>query len=131
MDLLENCELCYPFTLSEFPATIVIEGNLDPAKQYYFKVTDKFQNSFVTSLITPDGDGTVTINVTTAPSSFIGELPAAWFNKNAGKFLIEASQTKDIWTPETFTFWIASAPSEYECIVVEFFNDDSEKNTIL
>lgn len=127
VDLLENCETCYPFTLSEFPETLVIEAALNPALQYYFKVTDKFLNSFVTGLITPDVDGTVTIQVV---ADFVSELPAAWFNKNAGRFYIEASLTTDIWTPEEM--FLGTVPyTAYTCIVVEFVNDDSEKNTIL
>ncbi len=131
MDLLEDCELCYPFTLSEFPETIVIEGGLNPAIQYYFKVTDKFQNSFITEQITPNVDGDVILQVVAGvpvpPSSFTGTLPAAWFNKNAGKFYIEASLTTDEWIPVNLTF----NAETYQCIVVEFVNDDSEKNTIL
>jgi len=133
VNLLENCELCYPFTLSEFPDTIVIEAGLDPSKQYYFKVTDKFQNSHVTNPLTPDVNGIVTIQVLQqgyVVSDFINEPSPAWFNKNAGRFYIEASLTTDIWTPERL--WLGSQPySEYECIVVEFVNDDSEKNTIV
>lgn len=134
MDLLENCSTCYPFTLSEFPNQIIIEGQLDPALEYYFKLTDKFQNSFVTESLSPDVDGIVTINVTDSnygASSFISELPGAWFNKNAGKFYIEASVSIQDWQPVTFTFLVGSVETEYECIVVEFVNDDSERNTIL
>lgn len=120
VDLLENCETCYPFTLSEFPSPIVIKGGLNHALQYYFKFTDKFQNSFITLLITPDANGIVTITI---PASF----PAAWFNKDAGRFYIEASLTTDIWTPVNFTFSVVT----YGCIVVEFVNDNSGKNTIL
>jgi hypothetical protein len=133
MNLLEDCELCYPFTLSEFPETIVIEAGLDPNEEYYFKVTDKFGNSQVTVPLTPDADGIVTIQVVTAgyaSSSFINEPSPAWFNKNAGRFYIEASLATDIWEPERL--WLGSEPySEYECVVVEFVNDDSEKNVIL
>lgn len=130
IDLLENCSLCYQFALSEFPTQIIIDGDLDPTKEYYFKVTDKFNNSYVTIPLTPDTDGIVTIQVLAdgyLASSFVNEPSAAWFNKNAGIFTIEASLETPLWAPETFTF--QGLP--YECIAVQFFNDDSEKNTIL
>lgn len=133
IDLLENCELCYQFSLTQFPESIVIQGDLDPDEEYYFKFTDKFNNSYVTELITPDVDGNVTIytqlieGTPDIPSSFPVELPAGWFNKDAGKFTIEASLTTDAWEPVTMTF--NALP--YQCIQVQFYFDTSDKNTIV
>jgi hypothetical protein len=129
-DLLENCELCYPYVLSELPDVIVIEGGLDPLKDYYFKFTDKFPNSFITEQLTPNVDGDVVIQVNTVGvdlTNFITPTPpAAWLNKNAGRFYIEASETLNTWTPVTFTF----GTETYTCIVVQFAYDNSETNTI-
>lgn len=125
MDLLENCELCYLFNLSQFVETIVIEGDLDPAKEYYIKVTDKFNNSFVTEALTPDAQGVITID--TAADFEPTPIPQAWFNKDAGYFNFEASLTLNDWQPETFTF--NALP--YECIKVQFYYDTSDKNVIV
>lgn len=134
MNLLENCTDCYPVTLSELPDTIIIQGAFNIENQYYFKFTDKFNNSLVTSAVTPDGDGIaiIYVNPDTAdpdniiPSSFGSDLFPAWLNKNAGKFYIECSLTIDVWNPEAMTFDTVS----YTCVVAEFVFNDSTANVI-
>lgn len=130
VDLLENCSECYEYTLSQFPDTIVISADLDHAKEYYFKFTDKFNNSYSTNALTPDVDGIVTINVLTVgytPTDFVTEPSPALFNKDAGLFTIEASETNNPWEAVDLTF----GGEIYQCIVVEFFADDSDKNFIV
>lgn len=129
MNLLESCSECYQFALSEYPTVIHINAGLTPAAQFYFKVTDKFQNSYVTEQLTVAGDGSVTIQVLTegySATSFMNEPSPAWFNRDAGRFLIEASAETDNWIPVDLTFDTVT----YQCITVQFYNDDSEKNTI-
>lgn len=126
MNLLETCETCYPYSLSEYPTDIVINGEI--TEPLYYKITDKFQNSFTTEeLITPV-DGSVTLQIEQVcynPSDF-EDLPEAWLNKSAGRFYIEASLDKQNWQPVNFTF----GGLEYGCIVVTFYFDNSDKNTI-
>jgi hypothetical protein len=120
MDLLENCDECYQFTLSELPATsIIIKGGLTPTTNYILKVTDKFGNKYSSTTQSTDGSGNLTV---TLGASF----PPQFFNRNAGTFRFEVSKTAMPWAPETVTFNSIG----YTCVLVDFVNDDSAVNVI-
>ena len=119
MDLLENCSLLYSYKLTEFPTAIVIQGNLAPTTGYYIKVTDKFGNAFLTGPVITNTYGTLNISV---PISF----PTGWFNRNAGKFKIEASITSQPFNPVNFTF----NSVQYPGIEAEFVEDNTPVNIV-
>lgn len=119
MDLLQNCEECYVFKLSEYIDTVVIKAGLSADTNYILKVTDQFGNKFSTGAITSAGDGSLTIPV---PDSF----PKAWFNRNNGRKKFELSLTAQPWAPVNLTFNTVI----YTCIVVEFISDDAGVNII-
>lgn len=119
MDLLENCDDCYQFNISEFPSSLIIKAGLEISTWYILKVIDKFGNRFSSVPTVSSGAGVLTIAI---GNSF----PAQMFNRNAGSFRLELSKTAQPWTPVTVTF--ATVP--YECILVECVNDASNINTI-
>ena len=117
--LLENCDTCYLATLSELPASLIINGALQPSTNYILKVTDKFGNKFSAPATGTDGSGNLTVAI---PVNF----PINWLNHNAGKFLLEVSKTAQPWQPETLTF----GANTYTCIIAQFVTDPSGINTI-
>lgn len=120
MDLLENCVAAYPYCLSELPSLLTVKAGFTPGTGYLLKVTDKFGNRFSAGPVEAAGDGSITINP--IPNSF----PAAWFNREAGKFLFEFSETAQPWQPVQLSF----GGNIYTAIVVEFVNDNSGINII-
>ena len=119
LDLLENCDECYTACLSELPASIIINGNLQASTNYILKVTDKFGNRYSAPATATDGSGNLTVAI---PVNF----PLNWFNHNAGKFKFEISKTAQPWAPATLTF----GANTYTCIIVQFVHDPSLINTI-
>ena len=133
VDLLENCSECYQSTLSQFPDEIIIVGNLEADTSYYFKVTDKFNNSYITEEIATNSNGTAIIQIQTVgytPQSFTEDPGESWLNKDAGNFLIEASMTINPWIPVEFSFGSGYDTTNYPCITVNFVNDNSGLNII-
>ena len=122
MDLLENCSECYDFDLSEFPTSIIIEGNLSPRTTYFAKITDGFNNSFNVECSPTDMEGTITIPC--------ASFPAGWFNRNAGSFKIEVSLLESPWGRVDFAFDSSGYMPFYPCIWVDFVNDNSNNNII-
>ena len=120
-NLLENCSDCYQFTLSQFPDEITIVGGLPPSTPFYLWVTDKFNNTYSTGAIDTDSDGTISF------SPLEEGFPAAWFNKDAGSFMIEAKPVQPYYGGiEQFTFNSIS----YDCIWVSFEFNNAPLNVI-
>lgn len=119
-NLLESCSECYQFTLSELPAAqIIIKAGLTRGTNYILKVTDKFGNRYSAAAQAAGGDGSLTVNLGVS-------FPPQFFNRNAGSFTFEISQTAIPWTPVNLTF----NGTAYTCIIVDFVNDGSAINVI-
>ena len=118
-NLLESCAGCYASQLSEYPASLTINAGLAAGVNYIVKATDKFGNRFSTAPIAALTNGSLVITI---PQSF----PQQWFNRNAGSFLFQVSETADPWVPVSLTL----GGSKYTCILVDFIADPSGLNII-
>lgn len=118
MDLLANCQQCYPFCLAQFPPSITIKAGLTPATTYILKVTDQLNNRYSVSAMT-DSEGDFEFNI---PDSW----PEAWFCRDSGTFKFELSLQAEPWEPVNLTF----GTKIYTCIAVIFAQDDTGINVI-
>ena len=127
MDLLENCSECYEFCLSEFPNSIIIQGNLSPRTIYFARLTDSFGNRYIIECPATDMSGTLTIP---GVESNVPQWPNGWLNRNAGKFKIEISLEISPWLPVDFAFDASGYSPFYPCLWISFVNDNSNNNIV-
>lgn len=112
------CDTCFQANLSATPDNVIVNGGLNASTDYLIRITDKFGNRY-TQQVTTDADGNFTLPVNET-------YPPGFFTAYSGIFEIQASLTTGTFGPKNFTFSTVT----YDCIQVEFSNDNQEVNTI-
>ena len=103
------CTECYTIKLPECAETITIDGGLDPEKEFWVEITNRFGQHFDVRKTT-DVDGKIELDVS--------EYQEGLFVKSAGTFTLKVKKTFGAeCVPETLTL----CEAEYNCVNISFY----------